>query len=129
MRLRSIVLWSLALALLAATSCTSTAARRQASPRTDFVELRCGMDEAEVTRELGSKHDADGSGAGYYDWWYPDRSLIVTFNDRGKVIGVSVPKGQAEGAPADGAAPARDATSADGAAPVSGATAASAMSR
>jgi outer membrane protein assembly factor BamE (lipoprotein component of BamABCDE complex) len=59
--------------------------------RTEFVSIRCGMTEAEVRDALGSDHDVDGYGPGYYDWWYAGR-VIVSFDAEGQVIGVSVPK-------------------------------------
>jgi outer membrane protein assembly factor BamE (lipoprotein component of BamABCDE complex) len=60
--------------------------------KVEYVQLRPGMTESDVRAVLGDRHDIDGYGAGYYDWAYTDRKLIVSFNEQGKLIGVSVPK-------------------------------------
>lgn len=92
MRFRAALTLGVAVAALPTVSCSTTVLREHACSRTEFIQVRFGMNESEVRQVLGSTCDIDGYGAGYYDSWYTDRQVIVSFDASGKVIGVSIPK-------------------------------------
>jgi outer membrane protein assembly factor BamE (lipoprotein component of BamABCDE complex) len=60
--------------------------------KVEYIQLHPGMTQSDVRAALGDRHDIDGYGAGYCDWEYTERKLIVSFDAQGNLIAVSVPK-------------------------------------
>ena len=48
------------------------------------------MSEREVLAFLGSDCDRNGYGPGYYDLWYLEKGIFVSFDDNQRVTGVGV---------------------------------------
>jgi len=52
--------------------------------------IRLGMPESAVTTMLGDDCHRVGHGPGYYDLWYLDAGIIVSFDSAERVIGINL---------------------------------------
>jgi hypothetical protein len=92
MRLRACFILAACTGVLAAASCSAPSGHEQTYRTVELVPLRCGMNPDDVRQALGGKYEVDIHGPGYYEWWYNDRDLNISFDASDRLIGVSVPR-------------------------------------